>query len=91
MSTSQRVSRGFHRLALFLAAIPLLIGGYFSTMAAPDWTAPFSLDWRTGHDDLPQPPSGVELNESPIIQIEGIGKVRMFPGFEKLRPDEQQE
>jgi hypothetical protein len=26
MSTSQRVSRGFHRLALFLAAIPLLIG-----------------------------------------------------------------
>ena len=27
MSTAQRVSRGFHRLALFLAAIPLLVGG----------------------------------------------------------------
>ena len=26
MATSQRVSRGFHRLALFLAAVPLLIG-----------------------------------------------------------------
>ena len=27
MSTSQRVSRGFHRLAIFLAAVPLLVGG----------------------------------------------------------------
>ena len=27
MATSQRLSRGFHRLAFFLAAIPLLIGG----------------------------------------------------------------
>jgi hypothetical protein len=26
MSTSQRVSRGFHRLAVFLAVIPLLVG-----------------------------------------------------------------
>ena len=26
MAASQKVSRGFHRLALFLAAIPLLIG-----------------------------------------------------------------
>jgi hypothetical protein len=26
MATSQRLSRGFHRLALFLAAIPLLVG-----------------------------------------------------------------
>lgn len=34
MSTSQRVSRGFHRLALFLAAIPLLIGTYFSIVIA---------------------------------------------------------
>lgn len=34
MSTSQRVSRGFHRLALFLAAIPLLLGGIFSVYFA---------------------------------------------------------
>jgi hypothetical protein len=26
MAASQRVSRGFHRLALFLAAIPLILG-----------------------------------------------------------------
>jgi hypothetical protein len=29
-----RISRGFHRLALFLAAIPLLVGGYFSVVYA---------------------------------------------------------
>ena len=29
-----RISRGFHRLALFLAAIPLLVGGYFSVIYA---------------------------------------------------------
>jgi hypothetical protein len=34
MSTSQRVSRGFHRLALFLAAIPLLVGGLLSVYVA---------------------------------------------------------
>jgi hypothetical protein len=30
MSTSQRVTRGFHRLALFLAAIPLIVGALWS-------------------------------------------------------------
>jgi hypothetical protein len=34
MSTAQRVSRGFHRLALFLAAIPLLLGGSLSIYVA---------------------------------------------------------
>ena len=34
MSTSQRPSRGFHRLALFLAAIPLLIGAPLSVWSA---------------------------------------------------------
>jgi hypothetical protein len=36
MSTSQRVSRGFHRLALFLAAIPFLVGVAFSASGALD-------------------------------------------------------
>jgi hypothetical protein len=36
MATSQRLSRGFHRLALFLAAIPLLVGGIGSTFFAFD-------------------------------------------------------
>ena len=31
-----RVSRGFHRLGLFLAAIPLLVGGVFSYFQALD-------------------------------------------------------
>jgi hypothetical protein len=30
MITAQRVSRGFHRLAIFFAAIPLLIGVLFA-------------------------------------------------------------
>ena len=36
MATSERVSRGFHRLALFLAVIPLLV--------ALGWSASFVLD-----------------------------------------------
>lgn len=36
MAASQRVSRGFHRLALFLAAIPLLVGGGLSLFIAID-------------------------------------------------------
>ncbi len=34
MAASQRVSRGFHRLALFLAAIPFLVGGAWSLTVA---------------------------------------------------------
>jgi hypothetical protein len=34
MSTAQRVSRGFHRLALFLAAIPLVLGVILSVSLA---------------------------------------------------------
>src|SRR5215510_6830626 len=36
MSTAQRVSRDFHRLALFLAAIPLLLGASLSVYIAFD-------------------------------------------------------
>jgi len=38
MSASQRVSRGFHRLAVFLAAIPLVLGG--GAPAAPQAKKP---------------------------------------------------
>jgi hypothetical protein len=34
VASSSRLSRGFHRLTLFLAAIPLLVGGFFSVSAA---------------------------------------------------------
>jgi hypothetical protein len=33
---SQRLSRGFHRLGLFLAAILLIVGGWFSVLTAKD-------------------------------------------------------
>ena len=47
MGTSQRVSRGFHRLAILMAAIPLLIGGYISLVLTPDWSAPvLSSEWK---------------------------------------------
>ena len=36
MSAPQRLSRGFHRLALFLAAIPLVVGGVVSVYIASD-------------------------------------------------------
>jgi hypothetical protein len=42
MAASQRVSRGFHRLALFLAAIPLLLGGILSVYFA--WDAKLAYD-----------------------------------------------
>jgi hypothetical protein len=36
MAASQRLSRGFHRLALFLAAIPLVVGSIASLYIASD-------------------------------------------------------
>ena len=42
MSASQRVSRGFHRLGLFLAAIPLLVGGALVITSAIDKVPEFS-------------------------------------------------
>src|SRR5690242_12594819 len=43
MSTA-RVSRGFHRLGLFLAAVPLLIGVGFSFFSAKDYA---DTSWQT--------------------------------------------
>ena len=34
MATSQRVSRGFHRLAIFLAGVPLIVGVAWSVLSA---------------------------------------------------------
>jgi hypothetical protein len=75
MSTSQRVSRGFHRLALVLAAIPLLVGGYFSVVYA------------VGEASMPP----VEVWSRPALKIEGFGTVPMPPGFDRLTRDEQDE
>ena len=37
MATSQRVSRGFHWLVIFLAAIPLVVGSAVSAYVATPW------------------------------------------------------
>jgi hypothetical protein len=70
-----RISRGFHRLALFLAAIPLLIGGYFSVVYA------------VGEASMPP----AEVWSRPALKIEGFGTVPMPPGFDRLTRDEQDE
>jgi len=80
MGASQRVSRGFHRLGLFLASVALLIGGFLAMLFAPDWAAPFPAKW--GRQPVPQGFSGVG---GPIVDIEGLAKVRM-PSNYNLQP-----
>jgi hypothetical protein len=85
MSTSQRVSQGFHRLGLFLASIILLIGGFAAMFLGPNWSAPFPEKLTLGLL-TPQPrpdlfnPVGVSYgygSKRKIVEIEGIGKVKM--------------
>jgi hypothetical protein len=72
---AMRIRRGFHRLALFLAAIPLLVGGYFSVIYAVR--------------EASEPPA--EVWSKPALKIEGFGTVPMPLGFERLTRDEQDE
>jgi len=75
MRASTRVSRGFHRLALFSAAIPLLVGGYFSVVYA------------VGEASMPP----AEVWSKPALIIEGFGTIPMPSGFDRLTRDEQDE
>ena len=75
MATSQRLSRGFHRLALFLAAIPLFVGGYLSVVHAVG--------------EASEPPE--EVWSRPALIVEGFGTVPMPLGFDRLTRDEQDE
>jgi len=74
MLSSQRVGR-FHRLALFSAAIPLLVGGYLSVVYA------------VGEASMPPP----EVWSRPALKIEGFGTVPLPPGFDSLSRDERDE
>ena len=65
----------FHRLALFLAAIPLLIGGYLSVVHAIGKAS--------------EPPE--EVWSKPALKIEGFGTVPMPLGFDRLTRDERDE
>ena len=75
MGPSTGVSRRFHRLALFSAAIPLLIGGYLSVVYAVR--------------EASVPPE--EVWSRPALIIEGFGTVPMPLGFDRLTRDEQDE
>ena len=44
MSTSQQVGRGSHRLGLFVAAFPLLVGAYL-LVTQPSYTVPANPSW----------------------------------------------
>ena len=44
--SSQRISRGFHRIAVFLAAIPLIVGVVLSGLSK--WTLKWSIIGRYG-------------------------------------------
>jgi hypothetical protein len=70
-----RISRGFHRLALFSAAIPLLVGGYLSMVYA------------VGEASMPPE----EVWSRPALKIEGFGTVPLPPGFDRLTRDERDE
>jgi hypothetical protein len=75
MAISQRLSRGFHRLALFSAVIPLLVGGYLSAVYA------------VGEASMPPE----EVWSRPALKIEGFGTVPLPPGFDRLTRDERDE
>jgi hypothetical protein len=54
MAASQRASRGFHRLALFLAGMSLLVVGSLSVIIAPDWNVPAPVFWsRPSTNNMP--------------------------------------
>ena len=72
MNASQRVRRGFHRLALFLASITLVIGGWI-TMLLPDWTAALPAKWSLGLvNRQPMPEwTSADTGTGPIINFAG--------------------
>ena len=70
-----RISRGFHWLALFLAATLLLVGGYVS------------VSYAVGEASMPP----AEVWSKPALIIEGFGTVPMPLGFDRLTRDEQDE
>ena len=77
---SQKISRGFHRLGIFLAAIPLLIGGAASIIDALD---------QAGRPR--EYPISTEQLKQPKLNIEGVGTVPAPPSFNKLTAEQQNE
>ena len=99
MAASQRLSRGFHRLALFLAAIPLIVGALWSIIWSLDEANSASSRHQQvlcahgriaaligSHEVKPDrwpPPSG------PKLTIEGLGTIPVGEDFLRLSQDER--
>jgi hypothetical protein len=70
MSTAQRISRGFHRLGLLLAAIPLLIGVGFCLIGPPYIMANYALDRHQklvcAHEHVPPIPTPPPTPKGPF-------------------------
>jgi len=79
MSTAQKVGRGFHWLGLFLAAIPLLIGGTLSVIYALDEAGPALSENPAPKSSAATPSSGKNLT------IDGVDISPV------LTPDQQNE
>ena len=81
MATSQRVSRGFHRLGLFLAAIPLLFGIGYSLTTPLEITNYGLIDHREyvcAHNLLQSDPKRFwdltgEVRGSGFIDLKAVG------------------
>lgn len=72
MATADRVSRGFHRLALFLAAIPLLVGGTWAGVTAFEAA---DRAKRTHAEQLELVCAKTRIGEKPVSPQEGEGNV----------------
>jgi cell division protein FtsN len=80
MSTSQRVSRGFHWLGLLLAVIALLVGGTFSVIYALNEAGPALSSNPTPQSSAATPSSGKNLT------IDGVD---ISPTPDSPTPDQQ--
>ena len=87
MSTSQRLGRGFHRLALVLAAIPSVFGTIFSIHYAYQETGPALRNNPTpvtiSRSDKPK--DGTE------IEVKGIGVFSVPEDFKDMSLEKQSE
>jgi len=75
MSTAQRVSRGFHRLAVFLAAIPLIIGIGASIFAALSE----ANGAKSSHDEQLELICAQELAKAPATRLLKPGETVPLP------------
>jgi hypothetical protein len=85
MSTAQRVSRGFHRLGPFLAAVPLLVVGTWSVFNALN----AANNARLSHDAQAHLVCAKARIAAMRKTTPGQPSVRLYSGEDDLPEDEQ--